>query len=298
MTTDLGFLGLGTMGAPMAARLVAAGHRVTVWNRSPERARPLVEAGAILAPTPGDVIAASTVVHSMLADDAAAEHVFSTEALAAARAGSLHVNHATISVAAADRLEARHRGADVGYVAAPVIGRPEVAEVGELMIVAAGASEHLARARPHFDVLARRVVVAGERPSTANVVKIGVNYDIVQALQAMSESIALVERYGIDPAVFVDVLTGSLFQGPVYEEYGDMIARRDYLPPAFNIALGRKDLRLAQEAAAARGVVLPTAEALAGVVDEALADERLAPLDWAAIAEITRRRSGMTPPER
>ncbi|MGY1814779.1 NAD(P)-dependent oxidoreductase [Blastococcus sp. SYSU D00820] len=289
--TDIGFLGLGAMGTAMARRLVDAGHRVTAWNRSPAPAEALAEAGADRAAEPGEAIARPVVI-SMLADDAAVESVFGTGALAAAPEGAVHVNMASISVAAAGRLQERHAAAGVGYLAAPVMGRPPVAAAGQLTIVAGGAGADLERVRPLLEELGKKVWHVSETPAAANLVKIGVNYTIIHALQALGESVGLVERGGVDPTVFVDILNGSLFPGPVYDGYGHMIAERRYAPPGFPVPLGRKDLRLAQEAAAAHGVELATAPVLVDAFESALADQTLAGLDWAAVAEITRARSG------
>lgn len=289
--TDIGFLGLGAMGAVMATRLAQAGHRVTAWNRSPAAAQALAQAGAIRATDAAEAIA-NPVFLSMLADDTAVESVFTADALAAAPEGAVHVNMASISIAAAERLQQLHRAAGVAYLAAPVIGRPPVAEAGQLTIVTGGDAADLDRARPLLHHLGKRVWHVGETPSAANLVKIAVNFTIIHALQALGESVSLVERGTVDPGLFVDILNASLFPGPVYDGYGHMIAERRYSPVGFTLPLGRKDLRLAQEAAAARGVRLSTVPALVDVFEAALADDALAGLDWAAVAEITRARSG------
>lgn len=289
--TDIGFLGLGAMGAVMARRLIDSGHRVTVWNRSAGPAHELVTAGAIAAMAPEEAIA-NSVVLSMLANDEAVESVFTAERLSGAPAGTVHVNMASISVAASERLHELHREAGIDYVTAPVLGRPNVAAAGQLTIVAGGSSKLVDTVRPLLDVLGQRIWHVGETPSSANLVKIGVNYTIIHALQAMAEGVTLVESGEVDPVQFIEILTSSLFPGPVYEGYGHMIAERQYAP-AFNVAMGRKDLKLAQEAAAGPGIELPTAPVLVEAFEAALADPALASLDWAVIAEITRARSGV-----
>ena len=127
-------------------------------------------------------------------------------------------------------------------------------------------------------------------PRTANVVKAAVNYDIIHAMEAIGESLTLVESEGVDANEFVELLRSTLFGGVVYTSYGDIIANRRYHPAGFDISLGLKDLGLAEDIAAAAGVDLPTAGALRGVFEEALADPELHDADWSAIAEITRRR--------
>jgi 3-hydroxyisobutyrate dehydrogenase-like beta-hydroxyacid dehydrogenase len=284
--TVIGFLGLGTMGSAMARRLVDAGHDVLVWNRSADAAASLVAAGARLVDRPGEALAAGLSV-SMLADDVAAEAVLDRSAVSEAR--GTHVNMASISPACADRLETLFRDAGVGYVAAPVLGRPTVAAAGMLNILAAGEDATLEAVLPTLEILGAKVWRLGERPRAANVVKVAVNFNIIHAIQALGESIAMTERQGIDPALFHELLTSTLFDGVVYRGYGAEIVAGAYDPPGFVMALGFKDLRLAEEVAAERGVVLPTAPALHRVYEIALDDVELGGYDWGAAAEVVRR---------
>ena len=285
---ELGFLGAGNMGSAMASRLITAGHDVVVWNRSPEALEPLVAAGAVPAARPADALA-RPVSFSMLANDEAAESVLTSESFAG-EAGRLHVVMASISPDAADRLAAVAGAAGVRYLAAPVLGRPAVAAEGGLNILAAGDADDIERARPFLDELGKRVWVLGPTPRTANVVKAAVNYDIIHAMQAIGESLTLVESEGVDAGEFVELLRSTLFAGVVYTSYGDIIANRRYHPAGFDIGLGLKDLGLAEDIAAAAGFEVPTTPALRSVFEAALADPELHDADWSAIAEITRRR--------
>jgi 3-hydroxyisobutyrate dehydrogenase-like beta-hydroxyacid dehydrogenase len=284
---NVGFLGLGTMGREMARRLVEAGHDVVVWNRSPEPMAPLVAAGASAAASPADALAAP-ISFSILANDEATDDVLSTDHLTGAP-GRLHVAMASLSPRAADRLAARHRAADVAYLAAPVLGRAPVAAAGELTILAAGSSADIERATPYFEILGKRVWAVGPDPRTANVVKAAVNYTIIHALQALGESVALVEANDVDPEIFTELLASTLFTGPVYSGYGAMIAQRRYTPAGFSMTLGSKDLSLAETIAAEAGITLPSAPVLRRVFDVALASDDLADGDWSAVAEVTRQ---------
>lgn len=283
---EIGFLGLGTMGSGIAGRLVGAGHDVAVWNRSPEAATPLVEAGALRVDTAREALA-RPLSFSMLANDAAADATLSADALEG-EAGRIHVNMATISGGLASRLAERARASGVTYVAAPVLGRPQVAAAGKLNILAAGPSDVIASLEPYLAVLGVRTWNMGVDPASANVVKIAVNYNIIHALEAIGESVALVERYGVDADEFVDVLGSTLFGGVVYPGYGKIIAQRSYRPAGFTVELGLKDLSLAEEAAAERGLAMPTSPALRDVFERAVADPELSGADWSAIAEISR----------
>ena len=285
--TVLGFLGLGSMGSGMARRLVDAGHTVRVWNRSPEPVDELVAAGAERADGASDALAAE-VSFSMLANDEAVESVLDVEAVAAA-SGRTHVVMASISPSMAERMSQRFADAGATYVAAPVLGRPAVAAAGKLNIMAAGPTAAIDGVEPYLTAMGSRVWRIGERPSVANAVKAAVNYNIIHAMQALGESIAMTERQGVLPEQFVELLTSTLFGGVVYEGYGGLIARGEYTPPGFHIALGRKDLVLAEEVAGSTGVRPATMAALFEVFDRALADPALKDADWSAIAEVSRR---------
>jgi 3-hydroxyisobutyrate dehydrogenase-like beta-hydroxyacid dehydrogenase len=283
---EIGFIGLGTMGSAMARNLVDAGHTVRVWNRNPDAAVPLLEAGAVRADSAAHALD-SGIAFSMLSNDAAADAVFSEDALRGV-AGSLHVNMASISPVAARTLADRHSEAGVGYVAAPVLGRPPVAVAGQLNILAAGAEADIDRLEPYFDVIGARTWHIGTEPAQANLVKIAVNFNIIHAIEALGESISIVEHHGIDAAGFAELLTSTLFGGMSYTAYADIIVNRRYEPAGFSTVLGLKDLGLAETAAEQVGVTLPTAPALRRVFEQTLAKPGGDKLDWAAIAEISR----------
>jgi 3-hydroxyisobutyrate dehydrogenase-like beta-hydroxyacid dehydrogenase len=283
----VGFLGLGSMGRAMAGRLVDDGHTVHVWNRSPGAADELVARGAVLASSPAEALAQSMSL-SMLADDRACEAVFDDVTLAAA-AGP-HINMASISPAAADRLHDRFAAAGVAYASAPVLGRPAAAAAGQLNILTAGDEGALSPAQELFDVLGVRTWAFGPQPRVANVVKVAVNYNLIHTIQALGESIALVESQGVDPARFHQLLTSSLFDGVAYRVYGTEIVDGAYRPPGFGMALGAKDLGLAATVAEESDLLLPTLASLHRVFERALQDDDLRGADWGAAAEVTRRR--------
>ena len=283
----VGFLGLGRMGGAMAARLIDAGHEVVVWNRSPAGRDVAVRRGAIEADSPAEVASTGTVF-SMLANEEVIRQLFSTEALRAAPAAFVHVNHATISPSAARELAALHEEHGHAYVAAPVIGRPHVADLGQLTILAAGDSAAVDAVRPYLAAMGKRVWECGSEPANANLTKIAVNYLIIHALQALAESLSLLEAYDLDTRTFIDAINDSIFPGAVYEGYGKAIAAQQYLPPGFTTTLGFKDLNLAISAAERAGVRLPSSDVLRSAFESAIA-AGLGDLDWASIAEGTRQ---------
>ncbi|MFB7452709.1 NAD(P)-dependent oxidoreductase [Streptomyces sp. NPDC056194] len=281
---SIAVIGLGAMGRPMARNLLKAGHDVVVWNRSDGPAVELVAAGARRAASVAEAMQAP-VVFSVLSDDRAVTETFiDSGALAQTPGGTVHVNLATVSAGLARRLGAAHAEHGVGYVAAPVFGRVPVAEAGELNVLAAGEHALLDRVQPFFDVIGSRTWRLGDRPEQANIVKILGNYLIACAIQSLGEAVSLAEGAGVDSGQLVELLTSTLFPGPVYTGYGSMIAERRYQPAGFTTVLGRKDLHLALDAATDQGIPLPIGQLLRAVFDEAIADGRGAD-DWAVITE-------------
>ncbi|MEV7356142.1 NAD(P)-dependent oxidoreductase [Kitasatospora sp. NPDC091276] len=287
----IGFVGLGAMGRGMAGSLLRAGHAVRVWNRSPEPVAALVAEGAEAAGTLAEVYAADTVV-SMLANDEAVERLLLDPALLAGAATTLHVNMASISVGLAERAEALHAEHGIGYLAAPVLGRPPVAAAGRLNILTAGAPELLARAEPLFAAMGERTWHFGASPRQANTAKISTNFLLACAIESMAEACSLAEAHGVRPTDLVEMFAGTLFPGPVYSGYGAMVAERRYEPAGFRLPLGLKDVGLALEAGAARNVPLPFGGILRDAFLDALAHGD-ADKDWAAVAAVARRRAGL-----
>jgi 3-hydroxyisobutyrate dehydrogenase-like beta-hydroxyacid dehydrogenase len=287
--TRVGFIGLGQMGSAMAGRLLESGYDVTVWSRTPHHGDELVERGATRADTPEDAIATGALF-SMLANDDVVRAVCTPERLREAPQGFVHVNHATISGNTAEELATAAAQLGQHYVAAPVIGRPNVAATGHLTILAAGAPEAITAVKPMLEAMGRRIWDYGPVAALANLAKISVNYLIIHALQALAESITLLERRGVDTQLFVEMINDSIFPGPVYGGYGKAIATSTYSPAGFTSLLGLKDLTLALGAAQDAGVHLPTGPALHEVFEATVAEVGK-DLDWAAIAEVTRRRA-------
>lgn len=288
---NIGFLGLGTMGKPMATNLVKAGHRVRVRNRSQEPVAALTAEGALAASSPQEAGQDAEVVISILADDDATRAVvIDGGALEAMKPGSIHINMATVSVACARDLERRHHDKGVRYVAAPVLGRVNVAEAGQLNILAAGDPGALHDVQPLFDILGQKTWIFGDRPEQANAVKLAVNTMILAAIGAMGEGVALSQGYGIQKADFIDLITSTIFSSPVYKGYGAAIAEDRFEPAGFKLALGLKDVRLAMEAAESAHVPLPLASVLRDNHLDSLAHGE-GHWDVAALARVSTRRA-------
>ncbi|KRE89351.1 oxidoreductase [Frateuria sp. Soil773] len=286
----VGFIGLGVMGSAMASNLLAAGHALTVWNRSEAAAGPLVSLGARLARSPERAVQGEAV-HSMLANDQAVRAVFLDGGLLDAMdPGTVHVNHATISVALARELAAEHARRGLGYVAAPVFGRPDVAAAAKLNILVAGKPADVERVRPLLEAMGSKLWPLGEAPECANVVKIAGNFMLVTAIESMAEAGALARAHGIGAADFLEIVTGTLFAGPVYQGYGKAIAEQRFSPPGFALPLGLKDVNLALDAAEDVHVPLPFGGVLRDSLIEAVGAGGES-LDLAALALVAARRA-------
>lgn len=282
-------IGLGAMGAAMARNLLAKGVEVTVWNRSRAIVDALAAEGARPAADVDEAFAADIVLSMLAHDQAVRETLVDSGALARARKGLVHVNLATISTALASDLAALHAELGLGYVAAPVFGRPPVAQAGGLNVLAAGAADAVATAMPVLEMLAAKVWPLGEDPVRANALKLAGNFMIVSAIESMGEAVALGEAYGVPAPELLDMLTSTLFAAPIHKIYGAMIAERRYTPPGFAAELGLKDVRLVLDAAEAKGLSMPQAD-LAEASLEMLLDGEEKGLDLAALAEIARGR--------
>jgi 3-hydroxyisobutyrate dehydrogenase-like beta-hydroxyacid dehydrogenase len=290
----IAFLGLGAMGQHMALNLLKSGQTVHVWNRSPQPVQALVQQGAKAASAPAECGIAD-VVFSMLADDDATRAVLVDGGVLDAMApGSIHVNMATVSVAFAREMAALHLAHGIGYVAAPVLGRVDVAAAGKLNILAGGTDELVDRVQPLLNLMGQKTWRFGTAPEQANAVKLACNLTLACAIEAMGEGSALAGAHGIPAADFIELITSTLFAGaPVYKGYGGMIAEERYSPAGFKLSLGQKDVRLAVQAGRDQGLSLAFGDALQTVLKEAV-DQGDAELDLAALGKNATRRGRTT----
>lgn len=288
---QVGFIGLGNMGMAMASRLLETGHRVMAWNRSPQPLEELAKKGAVRASAPKDVFD-NDIVLTMLASDEAIRETITEGVLQAARKGAVHVMCATISVAFAKELAQVHAAHALGYVGAPVLGRPDVARAGTLNIFAAGNEAAVSRAMPVLECLSRKVWRLGEEPFRANAVKLATNFTLAAAIETMSEAFVLTRRHGVEAQTMAEIFTETLFSAPAYKVYAPIIAGRAFEPAGFALRLGLKDVRLAMEAGEGAGVPLPIASLLRDNFLDAIGHGD-GDKDWSAIADVSARRAGM-----
>jgi 3-hydroxyisobutyrate dehydrogenase-like beta-hydroxyacid dehydrogenase len=290
---DIGVVGLGHMGYGIASNLLKSGHRVKAWNRSPEPMDRLSAEGAVKARSVTDAFDVD-IAFSMLANDEAIEQaILDSGALDQARRGMVHVNLATVSIALARRLADAHRERGLGYVAAPVLGRPDVAAAGQLNVLCAGEAQAVQRVRPLLETFGKAVWPLGEDPVRANVVKLACNFMLASMIETLGEAAALTTAYGVTPGELFEVATGTLFAAPAYKTYAGLIADARFTPAAFKLPLGLKDVRLALQAAEAQDTPLPIASLLRDHFIASIAQGD-GDKDWSALAAGAFRRAGRT----
>ena len=293
----VGFIGLGSMGQPMAHNLLRARHELTVYNRNSEVAQPFHQLGAIVAPSPTEAAREAEVLITMLADDAAVEAVlFGSDATVGAidslAKDAIHISMSTISVALSKRLAKAHAVAGQIYVAAPVFGRSEVAAQAALWIVAAGDAQQVERCRPLFEVMGQGVFYVGAEAWMANLVKLTGNFTIAAVLETMGESFALMQKSGVAPEQFLEIVNTALFKSPLYQNYGSLIVQKQYEPAGFKLRLGLKDVRLVLDAAETMSVPLPLASLIRDRFICAIARGQ-GEIDWAGVAEVSAENAGL-----
>jgi 3-hydroxyisobutyrate dehydrogenase-like beta-hydroxyacid dehydrogenase len=288
----IGFIGLGKMGFAIAQNLLQAGHDVTVYNRTKEKAEPLAQSGAKVSDDLSGAVTGAEAVFTMLADDAALSSV-SDALFAHLEPNSVHVGSSTISVEFARKLTAEHKQRGQTYVSAPVFGRPDAAENKRLVVVAAGESDAIERIHPLLDAIGRQTFVAGNEPWQANAIKLCGNFMIASMIETFSEVFATLRKAGIDPHQFLSVIL-EVFGSPVYANYGKQIADRRFETAGggFGLHLGLKDVRLMSQFAESVASPMPVASLLGNHLLSAVA-KGYGNLDWTAVARVLAQAAGL-----
>jgi 3-hydroxyisobutyrate dehydrogenase-like beta-hydroxyacid dehydrogenase len=291
---NVGFIGLGRMGSGMAARLLGGGHDLAVYDAVTAQIERLTSQGARGTSSIADVCASRDVIVSMLVEDAAMiEVALATGGLCDSMTpGAIHLIMGTHGVGTVRALEARHTQLGQHLVAAPVLGRPDLAAAGQLGIVAAGDEQSLRRCEPLLNVMGRRTFFAGDRPESATAIKLANNAVLGCAMVAMAEGFSLVRKYGVVPQVFQDVMTEGLFSAPAYKVYGQKMVDESFDQVGSPIHVGLKDANLIAAAADLARVPMPShnvyRDRLLGAVAHGDGDR-----DQAALAREQARASGL-----
>lgn len=270
----IGFLGMGKMGTPMALRLIAAGHELSVWNRSEGLTKPAIHEGAIAAGTPAEAELGADAVITMLWDDAAYEEVlFGPNGLADALSpGGLHISCSTLSVAFSKRITAEYAARGIDFVAAPVFGSPVAAGESRLWIVAGGPERAVARARPLLEAFSRGITVVGREPCQANAVKLAGSFLTSATMYSLGEAFVFASAQGVEPGTLFETVNSALFQAPFYAAHADgMLHPSEHVDAS--LEMGARDLRLLREAAARRHTRMSLADRMAEIFAEARRSE-------------------------
>jgi len=289
----VGFIGLGRMGTGMAADLLKAGHAVTVYNRTPAKAQGLIDRGARLAHELADACRGDVVI-TMLANDEAVEAIVFEEKglLQSLGRGAIHASMSTISIALSEKLTGAHTSAGQRFLAAPVFGRPDAAAAGKLYIVAGGAPDAFKACLPLFEAMGQKVLHVSDEPRAANLIKLSGNFLTASILEALGEAMALIGKAGIDRRRYFEILTSTLFTGPVFTNYGMLIAERKFEPAGFAAPLGEKDIRLTLAAAETLRAPMPLASLVHDRFLRLLAHDG-EQLDWSAIGQLAAKDAGL-----
>jgi 3-hydroxyisobutyrate dehydrogenase-like beta-hydroxyacid dehydrogenase len=290
----VGFIGLGRMGQGLSGRILGAGHDLAVYNRTPGKTADLVKAGARDASSIAEVCAGREVVITNVTDDAAVlDVVLAPKGIRESLpSGAIHMTMGTHSVAGIRKLAGIHTEAGQILVAAPVMGRPDLAAQGQVGIIAAGPNDAIEKCGPLFQVMGRRMFHAGAQPEHAAITKLANNFMLGCAIEAMAEGFSLVRKYGVTPQVFYEVMTESLFAAPAYKVYGKIMVDEAYDKVGFTTLLGLKDFNLIMAAANDARVPLPSGNALRDRLLGAIAHGD-GEKDWAVAAREQARASGL-----
>jgi 3-hydroxyisobutyrate dehydrogenase-like beta-hydroxyacid dehydrogenase len=289
----VGFIGVGHMGRGMAASLLKTGHEVIVYERSGRNSAELEAAGAAIAT---DIAGAcqADAIFTMLPDDQAVENVVFAMGgiIDSLPQGATHISSSTISVAMSDRLTLAHAAAGQHYVAATVLGRPDVAAQGQLVVVAAAPDHSIDRVSVLLDAIGRTTVRFGDQPSNANLVKLSANFLFASVMESLGEAVALVAKGGIDKHAYVAFLTSTMFNAPAYKIYGELAVSDEPTPVGFAAPLGFKDIRLAMAAGEKLSVPMPLLSLLHDRFAELMASGGET-MDWSAIGKLAQRDAGL-----
>lgn len=294
MTLNAGFIGLGSMGAPMAMNLVKSGVKLFVFNRTKQKTAKLAEAGAEAVNSPKEILDKTSIVLSMVADDHALQEI--TEGpgglLEGDRKGAIHVSMGTVSPKISQRLALKHQEKGISYLSCPVFGRPEAAAQRTLWLCLSGPLQAKKEVEPLLSLLGKKVYDFGEEAATANVLKLAGNFLILSIIESMGEAFAFAEKNGAPVHSFHSFLSETLFSSPIFLNYGRLILSRQFQPAGFKMSLGLKDIDLLLRTADASRVPLPVAGALHDRLMAGLAKDR-SDFDWSAIILTEREEAGL-----
>jgi 3-hydroxyisobutyrate dehydrogenase-like beta-hydroxyacid dehydrogenase len=301
-TMKIGFIGTGAMGQPMARNLLEEDHELSVFNRTRSKAEELEDHGGRVVGSPAEAAENASVVVTMVSDDdAMTDVVFGSEVgmidvgdglIETLGEDAVHLASSTISPDLSRDLFKAHDDRNQDYVAGPVFGKPTFAEEATLSVVSAGHDQAVERCVPIFEAIGRQYFQIGTEPFKANIVKLIGNFTIASMMETLGESFALMQKSGIDPNEFLDVINSSLFDSPLYEAYGETIANGNYETAGFRFDLGLKDMGLARKVAEDNEAPMPMLSLIHDHFLSGVAKD-MNDMDWAGLGQLAEERAGI-----
>ncbi len=296
MTETIGFIGLGSMGRPMANNLLAAGFDLRIYNRTPGKAVDLIASGARAVATPVEAVVPGGIVVTMVANDAALEAVtLGVEGIASGLgSGGVHLSMSTVSPQLARCLADVHREHGSHYVAAPVLGRPAAAAAGKLFILLSGSTEAKERVASLLAVMGQATRDLGDDPTQGHMAKLAANFMILSLVEVYAEVLTFAEKNGIGRQDMAQLFGDTILNVPLFHLYGELLARENYASPGFRLALGLKDIELILATGALSRTPTPVADLVHNRLLTAVAKGR-SELDVTALALGVSEDAGLRP---
>ena len=282
----LGLIGLGHLGAPIAENLLKNTKQLYVFNRTAGKAQTLVEKGAVLCKSIKELTSICDIVFSIVSDDAALKQITTGDEGIAAnlKAGGIHVSVSTILPVTAKELSALHQHHNNYYLASPVMGRPEAVRARKLNFLVSGDKHAIDIAKPLLQQSgASAIWEFGNEVEAAHVAKLCSNFLVISSIEAIAEGIHLAKKSGIDATKWINMLTQTLFNAPVYINYSNILLKEAYQPPGFSLRLGLKDINLVLAQASATKQQMPLASLLQENMQR-LVSAGKDQIDWSAVS--------------
>lgn len=284
----IGFIGLGNLGTPIAENLLAEHKQLYVFNRNASKAEPFGKKGAVVCKSVKELSSECDIVFSIVSNDAALKEITTgADGIAAnLKEGGIHVSISTILPATAKELSRLHEQNRNHYIACPVMGRPEAAKAKKLNFLISGEKRIIEIVKPFlYHAGATGIWEFGDDVSAANTAKLCSNFLIISAIEAMAEGIQLAKKSGVDAHAWMNMMTHTLLNAPVYINYGSIILQEKYLPAGFSLRLGLKDVNLVHEQAKTVHANMPFGTTLLEQLTQSV-NKGLEEHDWTAIAEV------------
>jgi len=283
---QIGFIGLGSLGTPIAMNILESGHTLHVYNRTVSKAKPLADKGAIVSQSVSALAKECDIVFTIVSDDAALKEISegANGLVKNMKPGSIHVSMSTILPRTAEEISILHNEQKQHYLASPVFGRPEAAAAKKLNFAISGPEKIRTKIEPLLkDAGAAGVWHFGDNITAANTVKLCGNFLIAGALEAIGESVNLADASGVKPQEMWNMFLQTIFNAPVYHNYSNIILNKKFEPAAFTARLGLKDLNLVLQQADAAKQEMPLANLVKDRMQR-LVNSGKGEIDWSAVS--------------